>query len=341
MNLKHISTAVAVAATTVAAFADIKINDNLTISGYAAGAYMNYKPNNATSVDSLFDASKPIPGGGDSNDVYTKFTMNFKPVTGVISFNYFPNVGGNSEFTVLDAYAAIDAGGGTTVTLGKFLSYLGYESFYPSLMDQITYANGDFLAPIPGYHSGAKIDFAPTKEVGAGLAVVDSVYSPFGGTRGDGELKHNGGLEAYLTYTGIANLTLWGGIAHDTKGGFEPHSVTTLDFWASYQLTKEARVAAEFVSKDGGYNALAGYNNKGTNWITFLNYTFSDKVSSTFRVSGEEMSNGGPKFVKFTVSPTYNVNANFLVRAEYSYYDYNRYTAKHADFFGVQAVLKF
>ena len=147
MKLKTFLTALALAGSTVVAFADIKVNDNLTISGYAAGAYMNYKADTLPGVDSVFDASKPIPDGGDSNDVLTKFTMSFKPVTGVISLNYFPNLGGSSEFTVLDAYAAYDAGGGTTITVGKFLSNLGYESFYPASMDQISYADGDFLAP--------------------------------------------------------------------------------------------------------------------------------------------------------------------------------------------------
>ena len=326
--------AAALLAIAATASADIKINDNITFSGYAVGAYMNYKPSDGTSVDSLFDASKPIPGGGDSNDVLTKFTFNYKPVTGVISLNYFPNVGGNSEFTVLDAYATYDAGEGVTITGGKFLSYLGYESFYPASMDQISYADGDFLGAIPGYHSGVKVDYAD-KIQGVGVAVVDSVYSPFGGTRGDGELKHNAGLEAYYTYTGVTNLTLWAGLAYDTKGGFEPHSVTTLDFWASYQLTKELRVAAEFVSKDGGLGA------KGTDWIAFANYTFSDKVTSTFRVSGEEMSDGGPKFTKFTVAPAYALTANLSIRAEYSYYSYKNYTTSSANFFGVQAIFKF
>ena len=326
--------AAALLAITVTASADVKLNDNITMSGYAVGAYMNYKADGATSVDSLFDASKPIPGGGDSNDVLTKFTLNFKPVTGVVSFNYFPNVGGNSEFTVLDVYATYDAGGGVTVTGGKFLSYMGYESFYPASMDQISYADGDFLAPIPGYHTGVKVDYAD-KVQGVGFAVLDSVYSPFGGTRGDGEFKHNAGFEAYYTYTGITDLTLWAGAVYDTKGGFETHNVSIFDFWASYNVTKALRVAAEFVTKDGGVGA------KGTNWIAFANYTFSDKVSSTFRVSGEEMSNGGPKFTKYTVCPAYALTANLSVRAEYSYYSYSSYWTKSASFFGVQAIFKY
>src|SRR5262249_34726981 len=144
-------------------------------------------------------------------------TVNFKPVTGVASVLYTPtSTPGASEVTLLDAYVTYDAGGGVTVTGGKFLSYLGYESFYPIYMDQITYANGQFLAPIPGYHSGLRLDYSDSANA-AGIAVVDSVYSPFGATRGDGELKHNAGLEAFYSYKGIKDVTLWAGIAYDSK----------------------------------------------------------------------------------------------------------------------------
>lgn len=332
MNLRlKIATTLALAAC-VSAHADIKVNDNLTISGYAAGAYMNYKPNNGVATDSLFDSSKAIPGGGDANDVLTKFTMSFKPVTGVISLNYFPNLPTN-EVTVLDAYAVIDAGGGTTVTIGKYLSYLGYESFYPSLMDQISYGSGDFLGAIPGYHTGAKIDFS-ANGVGAGFSLHDSTYSPFGPTRGDGEFRHNGGAEGYLTYTGITNLTLWGGFGYDTKGGFQPHSVTTLDFWAAYTVSKQLRVAGEYVNKDGGLG------NKGWDWLAFADYAVDDHFSAAFRVGGDHIDNG-PEYTKYTISPGYAVNANLVVRVEYSYYKYSNFASSRADFWGVQTVFKF
>jgi hypothetical protein len=313
--------------------ADIKLNDNITLSGYAVGAYMNYKATGVPGVDSLFDASKPIPGGGDSNDVLTKFTINYKPVTTVISFNYFPNLS-SGEFTVLDAYATYDAGNGLSFTGGKFLSYLGYESFYPNAMDQISYADNDFLGAIPGYHSGLKLDYTHgTSSIG--LAVLDSVYSPFGGTRGDGELAKNAGFEGYYSYTGVKNLTLWAGFAYDTKGGFEAHSVTTLDFWAAYKISKDLRVAAEYAKKDGGVGA------KGSNWLAFVDYASSDKVSTAFRISGEDMSDGGPGFTKYTICPGYALTANLTLRAEYSYYDYKDFSSTKANFFGVQAVFTF
>jgi hypothetical protein len=322
------------AATVVAtssAYADVKLNDNLTLSGYAAGAYTIYSPNPGTSRDSLFDASKAPPGAGDANAVDLTFTANYKPVTGVISLFDFPNTA--VGLNVLDAYATYDAGGGVTITGGKFLSYLGYESFYPTLMSQISYANGDFLGAIPAYHTGAKLDYT-VDNTGVGFALLDSVYSPYGYNRGDGELKHNSGFEGYVTQK-VGDVTLWGGAAYDTKGYFEVHSVLTLDFWLSYQLDKTTSFAAEYQHKDGGFGA------KGYNWLAFADYAFADKVSSAFRVSGEKMSDGGPGFMKYTICPAYNLTDHLTVRAELSYYDYKDYATNHATFFGVQALFKF
>jgi len=129
--------------------ADVKINDNLTVSGYVAGAYTSFSPSPGVSSDSLFDAAKAPPGAGDANAVDLTFTATFKPVTAVVSLFEFPSSASNAVgLNALDAYVTYDAGGGLTITGGKFLSYLGYESFYPTLMSQISYANGDFLGAI-------------------------------------------------------------------------------------------------------------------------------------------------------------------------------------------------
>jgi hypothetical protein len=322
---------VATAFATVSAYADIKLNDNLTLSGYAVGAYTYFSPNPGTSSDSLFDASKAPPGAGDANAIDLTVTATYKPVTGVISFFDFPNTA--VGLNVLDAYVTYDAGGGVTVTGGKFLSYLGYESFYPTQMSQISYANGDFLGAIPAYHTGLKFDYS-VDNTGAGFAVLDSVFSPYGYNRGDGELKRNAGFEGYVTQK-AGDLTVWGGFGYDTKGNFQPHSVLTLDLWLSYQINKATTVAAEYQHKDGGLGA------KGYNWLTFASYSFTDKVSSAFRISGEKLSDGGPGFMKYTVCPAYALTDHLTVRAEVSYYSYKDYYANHATFFGVQALFKF
>src|SRR6185369_9628725 len=122
------------------ASADVKVNEMLTVSGYAVGSYEYFSPDPGADTDSLFNGSKDTPS---ADALKTIFTMEFKPVTGVISLFYIPSIPTGvmkNELTVLDAYVTYDAGGGTTITAGKFLSYMGYEAFDPVNMNQITYS---------------------------------------------------------------------------------------------------------------------------------------------------------------------------------------------------------
>jgi hypothetical protein len=322
MNIRlHLAAALGVAAS-LTALADVKINETFSVSGYAAGSYRTTDPDPGPATDRF-----------DLDAVKTLFATNYKPVTGVVSLYYQPNA--PQDITVLDAFAAVDLGGGSTITAGKFLSYLGYESFDLVNMAQISYANGDFLGPIPGYHTGVKYDFSD-QALGFGLAVVDSVYSGPNYLKGDGELRRNGGFEGYFVYKAIPDVTLWAGFAYDTKGNVihKDDEILTLNFWASYNLTKDSVLGLEYVTKDGGLG------DKGYNWLGFYGYSFSPKVSSAFRVSGEKMKDG-PGFNKYTVSPAYRVNENFLVRAEVSYYDYTKHTTDSALFFGLQSVFRY
>ena len=102
-------------AASLTAFADVKVNENFTVGGYAAGSYRITDPDPGPSTDKF-----------DIDAVQTLFTGNFKPVTGVFSLFYQP--GAPHDVTVMDAYATVDVGGGSTITAGKFLSYLGYEA---------------------------------------------------------------------------------------------------------------------------------------------------------------------------------------------------------------------
>lgn len=343
MHLKKSTTALTLAAATaVSAFADIKINDNLTISGYAAASYENTSRDPGEDTDSLFDGAKDTPS---ADALKTIFTFNFKPVTGVVSLFYIPNIPTGvmkNELTILDAYVTYDAAPGTTVTAGKFLSYLGYEAFDPVNMNQITYGavTVGTLGAIPAYHSGVKVDYAD-KDFGYGLAIVDSVYNQTGAIdKGDGELRRNGGFEGYITSKGLGDLTLWGGFAYDTKGNGKPHEILTLDFWAQYQINKQLTVAAEYCNKNGGDWA------KGWTWLGYANYAFTDKISGVFRISGEQLSDstkatGAQNFTQYTVGPSYKMTDNLIVRAEYSYYDYSGGPLDSKSLVGLQGIFKF
>lgn len=322
MNMRTTTAALAFLAASVSALAEVKLNENFSAYGYAAASYRN------------IDVS---PGTSDSDGALDTalLGLNFKQsaVSGVLSGLYTHN--GFDEFAVLDAYLTIKANDEISLTAGKFLSYMGYESFYPIYMDQITFANGDFLAPIPGYHTGIRIDHS-TETSSAGIAVVDSVYSPYSAVRGDAEIDDNVGFEIFYSYKGVKDLVLWFGFAADTAGGFQgDNGVTMFDFWASYKVSDKVRVAAEYAIKNGGPGA------KGYNWLGFLNYTINEKVNCTFRVSGEKLDAGGPGFTRYTVSPAYVLNEHFTVRAEYTHTSYTNSGIDNANYFGVQTVLKF
>lgn len=336
MNTRYKLAAGLTLAASLTAFADIKVNENLTISGYAVASYEYFSPDPGAEYDSLFNGAKDTPS---ADALKTIFTMNFKPVTGVVSLFYIPQIPTGvmkDELTVLDAYATYDIGNGGSVTAGKFLSYLGYEAFDPVNMSQISYSpvTVGTLASIPAYHTGVKFDFAD-KVIGYGLALVDSVYSPLGIDKGDGELKRNAGFEGYVTSKGLGDLTLWAGFAYDTKGGFQAHNVLTLDVWAQYAIDKKNTVAAEFLHKDGGDFS------KGYTWLAYYNYAFTDKASIVARIGGEKLEGktAGADFMQYTLGPSFKVTDNLTVRAEYSYYDYDGGASK--SLFGLQGVFKF
>src|SRR5580700_7762991 len=221
MNIRMKLATVAAFAAALPAFAQIKINDNLSVTGWSVGSYQystlkgsSGNPNVSTdsfNVDAALLGATITP----TKEVTATVSLYYRPSGGTaVPTGTTDNAGvspSGSEATLLDAYVAYNPGNGAlTVTAGKFLSYLGYESFYQISDNMITLANQQFLAPIPGYHEGVKADYTINKTTTVGLALVDSEYSNNGaGTSGDGHLEHNFGTEGYITYTGVENLTLW------------------------------------------------------------------------------------------------------------------------------------
>ncbi len=341
MNHRLQLAAVLALAASVTAYADIKVNDNLTFNGWAVGSYQYTQPKPGASFDSFnLDAA-----------LLAAVVSPVKGVTGTISTYYRPSAEGGvspsgGEATVLDAFVSYDAGSGLTVTAGKYLSYLGYESFYFAMDNMITLANQQFLAPIPGYHDGIKFDYAVDKTLTFGASLNDAEYQKpgYAATTADGELKHNAGFEGYVSFTGIPNLSLWAGVGYqtktkpgvDTSGVTNPHgaAVTVWDVYGTYTIDKAISVTLEEIYKDGGLG------NKGSNWLGYLQYTMSDQIYTWFCVSGENVS-GGPRYTKYSVAPTYVLNKNLSVRGQYSYTDYKGAAINSANYLGAEVIFTF
>lgn len=296
---------------------ELKINDWLSISGYAAVSYFDTDGGDATIADS---------GASNLDAVKVGLTGKYENFSGYVSLFYVP--GAADEAGILDAYLTYKAGD-FSITAGKYLSYLGYEAFDLINMSQLTYANT--LGGVPAYHNGVKFDYS-TDVVSAGVSVSDSIRGGDGFFTGDENFSDDLGFEAYVSYKGIDKLTLWAGLGYEDSaqsvGTWE-----TYDFWASYALTDKLTIAGEVIYHDDGDDGVSGVQGLG-----FLSYAFTDCFSTVFRVGFDDFQDGDDN-VRYTISPTYTISKNFLVRGEISYDsnpgDDNGWLG------GVQGVLKF
>jgi hypothetical protein len=322
MNKRSYLAVVAALASSLPAFAEIKINDKLSTSGYVSGSVSN------TITDGVEDSFMDI------DSVKLQLNANLDKVTGVVSLHSFAS----HDAVFLDTYATYKASATTSVTLGKFLSYLGYEAFdYPNML-QISYANtiGGF---IPAYHSGVKVDFTQGGFSG-GVALLDSVYGPTY-FKGDGELDNGPGAEAFVKFTS-GNSSLFAAIALDDGVAGTKDGRSTFDIWGQ---TKAGNVtlAAEYCYSN--FKPVGG-DRDGYFWLALAQVPINPKWSVVGRLSGgedEALSAGpapAPKFFKATISPSVTITDNLGLLFEYSHIKYDNFTAKKANFWAAQVIFK-
>ena len=342
-------------AATASAFADIKINDNFSVGGYAVG-------------EANYNQSKPVTGStmstskldGDAYKLWSSIT--FAPVTGTISLY----AGQAGDPVILDAYATYDAGGGFKVTFGKFLSWMGYEAFDPINMTQVTYGwatpQGFGVPNIPAYHTGVKVEQGDDNYT-VGFAVLDSVdpspTSKTGVDKGDGDLKNGPGFEAYYTYKGVKNLTLFGGLTYEANSGVNGAvtgnygtdvTSSAIDLWAQYVMG-DWTYAAEYSYRLDDHKVnfseeTAAYKLGSTFALAEVQYAIDKKWAVTLRGSwigkhNDATGSVNPSATTFTLAPALTLTANLSVVFEYSYTKYHDYSLNSGNFFAAQARFKF
>lgn len=297
-------------------FADVKVNDNISVNGYAVGSYTYFDPESGPTENTFLDS-----GANSLDAVKLGVLATGGSISAYGSVLHLP--GAANEAGLLDAYATLDMGNGVKLTGGKFLSYLGYEAFDAVNMTQLSYA---LISGIPAYHTGAKFDYTG-KGFTLGVAAVDSIFGgPKGFFEGDREYDDTIGYEVVGTYTGIDKLTIFAGIATENlKGGAT--DVAVYDLWASYALSPTVSIAGEYTKN----------TDVADSWLAFLSLKSSDTVSTIFRISGVSYDGGGDD-MKYTVAPTYTINANLSIRAEISL---EQGDSGDGIGYGIQGVFKF
>jgi hypothetical protein len=307
------------ASVTAPAFAEIKLNDQFSVSGFLAGSYALETPNPGKSGDRF-----------DLDNGLLAFRGKSGPAGFVASVYHEP--GTPQETTLLDAAVSYETPVGLTVTAGRFQSILAYEAYFAVDNPNIGFANNELLTIAPGYHSGIKVEHA-TDTWSTGVALLDSVYSGGNYLKGDGELKNNQGFEAMLSFKGLKDVVI------TVDGGYEGETRTTPqavvgDIWVAWQVNAGVKVAADYARKDGGRG------DRGSNWMLLVDHQLHENLSAAFRVSGEKLDGGG-SFTRYTLTPSLRLSSGLTLRAEVSRTDYKNHPVHHVTSAGVQAFLKF
>lgn len=310
-----------VAALVSTASAEVKIDDYLSLDGYATGAYVvteGTAPKNSEFIGSprVYDSVLVALNGK-----YEDFTARVS----LLALDRAPNAL-TQDAGLLDAYVTYKTGN-FAVTGGKYLGWLGFESFHSVNNAFISFSQVYYASP---YSTGLKAEYLGDG-ISAGVSVRDTQTGP-GGTffEGDGEIGDDIGYEFYAMYTGIEKLTLFVG------AGFEDvdptGTVSVFDFWASYALTDKLSVAFEVATLDD----TADYS-----WLLQTTYAVSDALSVSGRVTEVKSDSAAvADAFGYGVASTYTFTKNFSLKGEITKTD-ARDAAPDVFSYAVQGIFKF
>jgi hypothetical protein len=322
-HLSKISGVAAFAAFAASASAEVAINENLSLDGYAtAAAVVTEGGNPSASKDKvLFDSGRVYDSALVAvNGKYEAFTAKASIYTVKSSKN-----GTTADSGLLDAYVTYKTGD-FSVTGGKFLGWLGYESFHSVNNAFISYSMANYVSP---FSTGVKTEYT-TKDYSTGVSVRDSNSGALPAKNffdGDGEFSDDLGYEAYFLYSGIEKVTVFAGAAYDDKAD-EAGQMATFDLWVSYALTDKLTLAAEYASvKD----------TTSFSWLTQATYAVSDALSVSARLTAQDNDAGTSNGFGYGVASTYTLSKNFALKGEVTMAEAAADTFSYA----VQGIFKF
>ena len=263
-----------------------------TGSGVELGGFVDY------SVVSQGDTTTPV------QTAQVELNLDFS--TGPVSFSldYDLTAGGNTLEEAVVTYAINDS---LSFSVGRMLSYLGFEAFDAPNMYQFSYAY-DYATGgqdiYDAYADGFSVDY------GSDMFSV-GVWTDF---------AEHPSFEYAFAFTGIENLTAKAIFA---DYGDDADDIMTL--WASYELDK-LLLAVEFASDDknaGVPGTAADFTDDDIDaFLIMANYALTDSAAVTVRFSQAEYTDGATSVDvdKFTISPSYAFTDNFSGLIEYSSY---------------------
>ena len=273
------------------ASAEIKLNDNLSVSGFL----------DMSTVTTMGDETETSLS---FDQFEMDFHLNYGSVTGQVDIDSTdPDQGIKLEQGFVTYTAPKDMLPGVSITAGRFLSSLGFEAAEPTGLYQYSFSEG---IPYPGYQNGVALNVKPMKEAGLYVAFLSSVWDVNETDAG------TPGIEAQLALTPIEQITAKVGYALDAM---DDYTQTELNAWVSF--------AQGPLTLAGEIDLLGNWGADGNNGMHFLgmaNVSLADIISApigvTLRFSGITLDDSDTS-TEFTFSPSYTATDNWLLLAEF------------------------
>ncbi len=302
--------------------AEVKINENLSLDGYVIGA----------GVVTEGTPAKNGPEFGKSafyyDSAYIAVNGKYKDFTSKVSLyavTPFDNNTGD-DTGVLDAYVTYKAGD-FSITGGKYLGWLGYESFHSVNNAFISFSNVLYASP---WATGVKAEYTGDG-FATGVSVRDSQILATGSFfEGDGEIDDDIGYEAYFLFTGVEKLTVFAGAGFEDVDDAGQGNTYTADVWASYAVTDKFSLAAEYALVEDAVKA---------SWLVQGTYALLTDLSVAGRVTGSDGDNGASDAIGYGVASTYTITPNFYVKGEVTKTDYD--AGSDVFSYALQGIFKF
>jgi hypothetical protein len=277
----------------VSSFADIKLNDNLTVAGFLdMSAYGDQPDVGDATLDASYDQLEL--------DLMFKFS---DAISARVDLSQ-GGVGGGPTLAVEQGFITASSGA-ASFSAGRFLSSSGFEAAEPTGMYQYSYSKTVF--GYGGYQNGVNVGYS-TPMFGLYGAVVTDLWNT-----ADADLT-TPGFEGQVSLMPMDGITVKVAYLYQViDDSTTQEDQQFLNAWAMY--------AKGPVTIAGEYNMFIDWMADGENgngWLGMINYKLTDKVAATVRYSGVKMDSGDMD-TEITFSPSFAATANLFTLAEVRY----------------------
>jgi len=280
----------------------VEINDNISINGFIDGSWVNTDTDGAASdVNDL-----------DIDEVELNFLVNAGNVSGEIHIDN--DDGAGDAIDLEQVHFTYSMENGLSVTVGRFGSALGFEREDPAGLYTFSRAYDDSTANT--LFNIGNVDATAVEGISLGYS-ADAFSIALSAVNAEGTVEQNNAgveddldIEIALSYTGIENLVLGGGV-HSQRNSGANNDRDISNLHAAYTMDK-LMLAAEYVNDDNDAAAA-----DLTAIMILADYVINDQMGVAVRYSEWE-TGANAEADKLTIAPNYAITESLGAILEYS-----------------------